>query len=101
MIRSEKMTIKTQEALGAAQQLAASDQNGSIEPEHLLLALLDQEGGLVGSILQKIGANPQYVRSKVEKELEEASPGNRPGCRCIFLRRCIMPWIPPSGRPMP
>ena len=45
MIRSEKMTIKTQEALGAAQQLAASNQNSSIEPEHLLLALLDQEGG--------------------------------------------------------
>jgi ATP-dependent Clp protease ATP-binding subunit ClpB len=70
MIRSEKMTIKTQEALGSAQQLAASRQNGSIEPEHLLLSLLDQEGGLVGSILQKIGANPQYVRTKVEEELK-------------------------------
>jgi len=70
MIRSEKMTIKTQEALGAAQQLAASNQNGSIEPEHLLLALLDQEGGLVGSILQKIGANPPYVRTKTEAELK-------------------------------
>jgi ATP-dependent Clp protease ATP-binding subunit ClpB len=70
MIRSEKMTIKTQEALGSAQQLAASRQNGSIEPEHLLLTLLDQEGGLIGSILQKIGANPQYVRSKVEEELK-------------------------------
>ncbi len=70
MIRSEKMTIKTQEALGAAQQLAASNQNGSIEPEHLLLSLLDQEGGLIGSILQKIGANPPYVRSKIETELK-------------------------------
>ncbi len=70
MIRSEKMTIKTQEALGSAQQMAASRQNGSIEPEHLLLTLLDQEGGLIGSILQKIGANPQYVRSKVEEELK-------------------------------
>jgi ATP-dependent Clp protease ATP-binding subunit ClpB len=70
MIRSEKMTIKTQEALGSAQQMAASRQNGSIEPEHLLLTLLDQEGGLIGSILQKIGANPHYVRSKVEEELK-------------------------------
>lgn len=69
MIRSEKMTIKTQEALGAAQQLAASRQNGSIEPEHLLLAMLDQEGGLLGPILQKIGANPSHVRSKVEEAL--------------------------------
>ena len=70
MIRSEKMTIKTQEALGAAQQLASSRQNGSIEPEHLLLALLDQEGGLTGSILRKIGANTQHVRSKVEEALK-------------------------------
>jgi ATP-dependent Clp protease ATP-binding subunit ClpB len=70
MLRPEKMTIKTQEALGAAQQLAASRQNGSIEPEHLLLALLDQEGGLTGSILQKIGANTQHVRSKVEDTLK-------------------------------
>jgi len=69
MIRSEKMTIKTQEALGAAQQLAASRQNGSIEPEHLLFAMLDQEGGLLGPILQKIGANPAHVRSKVEEAL--------------------------------
>jgi len=70
MIRSEKMTIKTQEALGAAQQLAASRQNGSIEPEHLLSAMLDQEGGLLGPILQKIGANPSHVRSKVEEALK-------------------------------
>jgi ATP-dependent Clp protease ATP-binding subunit ClpB len=70
MIRADKMTIKTQEALGAAQQLAATNQNGSIEPEHLLLALLDQEGGLVGSILQKIGVNPPYLHGKVTAELK-------------------------------
>ena len=70
MIRPEKMTIKTQEALGAAQQLATSRQNSSLEPEHLLLALLDQEGGLVGSLLQKIGANTGYVRSRVDAELK-------------------------------
>ncbi len=71
MLRPEKMTIKTQEALGAAQQLAVSRQNSSLEPEHLLLALLDQEGGLVASLLQKIGANTGYVRSKVDTELKK------------------------------
>lgn len=45
MIRPEKMTIKTQEALAGAQQLAARQGNGSIEPEHLLVSLLEQEGG--------------------------------------------------------
>jgi ATP-dependent Clp protease ATP-binding subunit ClpB len=78
------MTIKTQEALGSAQQLAASNQNGSIEPEHLLLSLLDQEGGLVGSILQKIGANPQYVRSKAEAELKRLPQASGSGVQ-VYL----------------
>ncbi len=70
MIRPEKMTIKTQEALGAAQQLAADRQNSSLEPLHLLLALLDQEGGLAASLLQKIGGNVAYVLSKLQTELK-------------------------------
>jgi ATP-dependent Clp protease ATP-binding subunit ClpB len=88
MIRSEKMTIKTQEALGSAQQLAASRQNGSIEPEHLLLSLLDQEGGLVGSIMQKIGANPQYVRSKVEEELKRLPQATGSGVQ-VYLSSAL------------
>ena len=88
MIRSDKMTIKTQEALGAAQQLAASNQNGSIEPEHLLLALLDQEGGLVASILQKIGANPQYVRSKTETEVKRLPQATGSGVQ-VYLSSAL------------
>ncbi|WP_298433805.1 ATP-dependent chaperone ClpB [Geobacter sp.] len=65
MIRPEKMTIKSQEALASAQQLAASQGNGAIEPEHLLAALLEQEGGLVGPILRKVGAAPERVREGV------------------------------------
>ena len=57
MPRPEKMTIKTQEALSAAVNEAVSRKNGSIEPEHLLLALLDQEGGIVTPLLQRIGAD--------------------------------------------
>ncbi|AJE02626.1 ATP-dependent chaperone ClpB [Geobacter pickeringii] len=65
MIRPEKMTIKTQEALASAQQLAARQGNGAIEPEHLLAALLEQEGGLVGPILRKVGVAPEAVREGV------------------------------------
>jgi ATP-dependent Clp protease ATP-binding subunit ClpB len=71
MIRPEKMTIKTQEALAAAQQSAAERSNSAMEPEHLLLALLDQEGGLVAPLLQKIGADPAYVRGKVDTALKK------------------------------
>jgi len=71
MIRPEKMTIKSQEALAEAQQLASRMNNGAIEPEHLLHALLEQEGGLVGSLLQKIGLNLGSVRSRIDTALKK------------------------------
>jgi ATP-dependent Clp protease ATP-binding subunit ClpB len=71
MIRSEKMTIKTQEALAEAQGLATRTGHNAIEPEHLFRALLDQEGGLVAPILQKIGANTALIRDKVEGALKK------------------------------
>ena len=63
MPRPEKMTIKTQEALSQAVNEANSRNNGSIEPEHLLLALLDQEGGIVKPLLQRIGADTASLRT--------------------------------------
>jgi ATP-dependent Clp protease ATP-binding subunit ClpB len=69
MIRPDKMTIKTQEALATAQESAARLGHGAIEPEHLLLSLLDQEGGLVAPILQKVGANPSHIKAKTEEAL--------------------------------
>ena len=69
MIRPDKMTIKTQEALSAAQESASRRGHNAIEPEHLLLALLEQEGGLVVPVLQKIGANPVHIKGKTEETL--------------------------------
>jgi ATP-dependent Clp protease ATP-binding subunit ClpB len=71
MIRPEKMTIKTQEALAEAQDLATRMGHNSIEPEHLFHALMEQEGGLVTPILQKIGANITIIRDKVEGMLKK------------------------------
>jgi ATP-dependent Clp protease ATP-binding subunit ClpB len=71
MIRPEKMTIKTQEALAGAQEVATRQANSAIEPLHLLLALLGQEGGVVAPILQKIGANLTFIREKVEAALKK------------------------------
>ena len=78
MIRPDKMTIKTQEGLAEAQGLATRTGHNAIEPEHLFSALLDQEGGLVTPILQKIGADTAIIRDKVEgalKKLDEVWPG--------------------------
>ena len=70
MARPEKMTIKTQEALAAAVNEANSRKNGAIEPEHLLLALLDQEGGIVKPLLQKVGADTASLRKSLLDALD-------------------------------
>jgi ATP-dependent Clp protease ATP-binding subunit ClpB len=70
MIRPEKMTVKTQEALVSAQEKALALSAGTMEPEHLLLALLDQEGGFVPELLKKIGANLIRLRENVETGLQ-------------------------------
>ncbi len=92
MIRPEKMTVKTQEALAAANELASSHANGAIEAEHLLLALIDQEGGLVPALLQKIGAAPHDVRSKAEsaiKKLAQTSGATAQIYISAALNRCL------------
>ena len=70
MIRPEKMTVKTQEALASAQEKAFSLSAGTIEPEHLLLALLDQEGGFVPELLKKIGAPLPQLRENLATSLK-------------------------------
>ncbi|MDD6799798.1 MAG: ATP-dependent chaperone ClpB [Firmicutes bacterium] len=54
-MNAEKFTQKTIETINAAQNLARERQNQTIMPEHLLYALLSQEGGLVGTLVYRIG----------------------------------------------
>ncbi|GAB4231474.1 MAG: ATP-dependent chaperone ClpB [Acidobacteriota bacterium] len=61
-----KMTEKVREAVAAAHSLAIREQHPEIDVPHLLLALLEQEGGLAGSILRRAGLDPETVRSRVE-----------------------------------
>jgi len=55
MIRPDKLTLKAQEALQAAQGLAESLQHAQLEPEHLLAALMQNEEGIVIPLLRKLG----------------------------------------------
>ena len=64
-----KFTEKAQEAVRAAQTLATRYGNQQIEVEHLLCALLDQEGGLVPSVLSKAGVNVEPLKQAVENEI--------------------------------
>ncbi|HLF49302.1 MAG TPA: ATP-dependent chaperone ClpB [Methylomirabilota bacterium] len=68
-MKFDKFTVKAQEAVQAAQSLADQHNHQAIEPEHLLLALLEQQEGVVGPLLAKLGARPEAVARQVEGEL--------------------------------
>ena len=64
-----KFTLKSQQALQAAQSIAAEYNHPEITPEHLLLALLQQEEGLTSPLLQKLSVNPAEVKKKIGEEI--------------------------------
>ena len=72
-MRIDKFTVKAQEALQAAQALARRRDNQSVEPEHLAAALMEQQDGIVVPLLQKVGAEPSLVRSRIDEALAKQS----------------------------
>src|SRR5690349_9609661 len=65
-----RFTEKAAEAVRAAQTLATRYSNQQIEVEHLLLALLEQQGGLVPSILTRAGINVDTLRAAIERDVD-------------------------------
>jgi ATP-dependent Clp protease ATP-binding subunit ClpB len=64
-----KLTVKAQEAVVEAQNLARSSGHAEFSPEHLLLALIRQEGGIVSPMLNKLGVNPSELEMALGTEL--------------------------------
>jgi ATP-dependent Clp protease ATP-binding subunit ClpB len=69
-MRIDKFTIKAQEAVARAQELAQQRNNPEILPVHLLAALLAEREGVVGPLLQKLGANVAGIAKQIESELD-------------------------------
>jgi ATP-dependent Clp protease ATP-binding subunit ClpB len=69
MISSDRLTVKAAEALNEALSLARRTGNPLVYDAHLLLALLQQEEGIVVPLLHKIGGNVSDLRSRVEREI--------------------------------
>jgi ATP-dependent Clp protease ATP-binding subunit ClpB len=67
--RFDKLTLKAQEAVTRAQELAADRGNAQIDPLHLLAALLTENDGIVGPILDRIGTNRGQLDKIVQAEL--------------------------------
>jgi ATP-dependent Clp protease ATP-binding subunit ClpB len=68
--RFDKLTLKAQEAVVRAQELATDRGNAQIDPLHLLAALLTENDGIVGPILERIGVNRQQLDSIIQAELK-------------------------------
>ncbi|MFZ2491752.1 MAG: ATP-dependent chaperone ClpB [Thermoanaerobaculia bacterium] len=68
-----KLTVKAQEAVVDAQNLSRGAGNPEVTPEHLLLALLRQEGGIVDPLLGKLGLNAGTIEAEVAAEVAKFS----------------------------
>jgi ATP-dependent Clp protease ATP-binding subunit ClpB len=68
-----KLTVKAQEAVGESQNLARGAGNPEVTPEHLLLALVRQDGGIVAPILNKLGVTPGTVEAEVAAAVSKFS----------------------------
>ncbi|MDO9452813.1 MAG: Clp protease N-terminal domain-containing protein, partial [Stagnimonas sp.] len=76
-MRMDKLTSRFQQALSEAQSLAVGRDHTAIEPVHLALALLDQEGGMK-PLLQQAGINADLLRSKLGSALERLPKVGQP-----------------------
>jgi ATP-dependent Clp protease ATP-binding subunit ClpB len=66
-MQADRFTVKSQEAVAAAQQIAVTRRNPEVAPPHLLVALLEQGDGLVVPILQKLGADTATLAARANE----------------------------------
>jgi ATP-dependent Clp protease ATP-binding subunit ClpB len=69
MLRFEKMTVKAQEAVQSAQEVAARHENQQIEPVHLLAALVAQADGVVTPLLARLGIRTEALTQEIDREI--------------------------------
>jgi len=70
-MRQERFTERAQEALASSQELVRQYRHSQWDVEHILLALLQQQAGLVGDILRELGVDVEAVRQEVEAHLDK------------------------------
>ena len=83
----QKYTQKSIEALRAAQSDATERGNSRIEPAHVLLALIRQEGGLIPELIKKMGASPETAATALEAALSKLPRVSGPGAESVYISR--------------
>ncbi|HYU59353.1 MAG TPA: Clp protease N-terminal domain-containing protein, partial [Solirubrobacterales bacterium] len=89
-MQPDRFTIKSQEAVAAAQRIAGESRNPEVAPAHLLLALLEQDEGLVVPVLRKLGADVEAIVGRTRQAVGElpalsgdAEPDIRPSSEFV------------------
>ncbi|MBZ0116454.1 MAG: AAA family ATPase, partial [Sandaracinaceae bacterium] len=85
-MRLDRLTTKTREALIASEQCANKRGNPELTPEHFLAALLEQEGGVAGAVVQKAGADPKRLVTALAQKIETL-PKVQGGAEATIHRR--------------
>src|SRR3954470_3693839 len=70
-MHSDRLTNKSQQAFAAALSIARARRNPQVTPYHLLVALLEQEGGIVVPVLQRADADPEGIRRRANEALDK------------------------------
>ncbi|QSB16433.1 ATP-dependent chaperone ClpB [Natronosporangium hydrolyticum] len=95
-----RLTQRSQEALQQAQASAARYGHSEVDGEHLLLALLAQDDGLVPRLLERAGTDPAQLRGEVESELSRrprvSGPGAAPGQ--VYLTQRVARLLDAAGQ---
>ncbi|HVY28067.1 MAG TPA: ATP-dependent chaperone ClpB [Polyangiaceae bacterium] len=87
-MRMDRLTNKSQESLRAAVDAATRRGNPELIPEHILVAVLEQEGGVAAALVQRAGADPKALATALAERIEKlprVSGGQEPG----FGRRTV------------
>ena len=91
-MQADRFTIKSQEAVSAAQRLASEGSNPEVAPPHLLLALLEQDEGVVVPVLQRLGVDAQDARARARDAIEKlpklsgnSAPDVRPSSEFVWV----------------
>src|SRR5579884_370997 len=82
-IRWDKLTVKAQEAVQQANEVAAENGNPELLPVHVLAALARDREGIVPPVLERVGANPQAIANEAQREIDRlpkvSGAGAQPG----------------------
>ena len=92
-----KLTLKSQAALEAGREQASARNQQSIEPEHLLFALLSDPEGVIYPLLHSLGTSPRTLRDQVDQALDRMpkvyAPGGTGGAAPdIYLSAATNAW---------